>query len=116
MYVRGVRGATTVKHNKKAEIIEATEELLSEIVKQNEIKVADIAAVIFSVTQDLNAEFPAVAARAMGWTETPLMCSNEIAVPGSLAKCLRILLLLNTTKKASKIKHVYLREAVNLRR
>jgi chorismate mutase len=116
MPMRGIRGATTVSNNNKEEIISATRELLSEMSKSNHLKVEDITAIIFTATADLNAEFPAVAARELGWSETPLLCSREIEVPGSLPKCIRVLLLVNSDKPQKGIKHVYLREAVNLRR
>jgi chorismate mutase len=116
MSVRGIRGATTVKSNTREEILSATKELLSEIMKSNQLKVSEIASIIFSTTKDLNAEFPAAAARELGWEETPLLCTCEIDVPGSLPKCIRVLLHVNSENKQSEIKHVYLREAVNLRR
>lgn len=116
MPIRGIRGATTVANNKKEEIIAATRELLSEIEKKNQLNIGEIASAIFSSTKDLNAEFPAVAARELGWNETPLLCTREIDVPGSLPKCIRILLLVNSDKKQNEVKHIYLREAVNLRR
>ena len=78
------------KKNDKKEIVAATKELLSEIVSANKLKIEDIASIIFTTTQDLNAEFPAVAAREIGWADTPLLCAKEIAVPASLAKCLPI--------------------------
>jgi chorismate mutase len=116
MSTRGIRGATTVANNQKAEIISATKELLSEILSANSLKVEDIASVVFTATDDLNAEFPAVAARELGWSDTPLLCSREINVPGSLPRCIRVLLLVNTNAPQSKIKNIYLKEAVNLRR
>lgn len=116
MLVRGIRGASTVKNNTKEEIVSATKELLSQLVEANQIKIEDIASIIFTTTMDLNAEFPAVAARELGWKNTPLLCSKEIDVPKSLPKCIRILLLVNTEKKPGEIKHVYLKDAVNLRR
>jgi chorismate mutase len=116
MPTRGIRGATTVGNNDRSDIIEATKELLREIVTANQLDIADIASVIFSTTLDLNAEFPAVAAREIGWSDTPLLCSNEIDVPGSLAKCIRVLLHINSHKSQSEIKHIYLKNAVNLRR
>ncbi len=116
MPIRGIRGATTVANNKKEEIVAVTRELLSEIEKKNQFKIEEIASVIFSSTKDLNAEFPAVAARELGWNDTPLLCTREIDVPGSLPKCIRILLLVNSDKKQNEVKHIYLREAVNLRR
>ena len=114
--VRGIRGATTVARNDKAEIVAATRELLQQLVSENGLAVQDIAAALFSATPGLNAEFPAVAAREIGWNDTPLMCTQEIAVPGSLANCLRVLLLVNTDQEQRAVKHVYLRDAVNLRR
>ncbi|MFH1683678.1 MAG: chorismate mutase [Candidatus Margulisiibacteriota bacterium] len=116
MTIRGIRGATTVANNKRDEILAATKELLSEILNTNQLKVPDIASIIFTVTKDLNAEFPAVAARELGWNETPLLCNYEIDVPKSLAKCIRVLLLVNSDKTQKEIKHIYLKEAVNLRR
>ncbi|MBU1026687.1 MAG: chorismate mutase [Candidatus Margulisbacteria bacterium] len=116
MAIRGIRGAITVDNNNKEEIIEATQQLLAEVVKSNQLKEEDIASIIFSTTADLDAEFPAAAARQMGLNETPLMCTKEIDVPGSLAKCIRILLHVNTSKKQKEMKHIYLRGAVTLRR
>jgi chorismate mutase len=116
MFTRGIRGATTVKTNIKEEIIAATKELLQQLVSDNGLSVTDLAAALFSSTPGLNAEFPAVAAREIGWQDTPLMCMQEIAVPGGLANCIRVLLLVNTEKGPQEIKHVYLRGAVNLRR
>ena len=114
-YCRGVRGATTVKSNSGAEILEATRELLIKLVEANGMDVEDVACVIFTTTNDLNAEFPALAARQMGWKDTALLCSHEMQVPGSLPYCIRVLLLYNTSKKSSELVHVYLKEAVNLR-
>jgi chorismate mutase len=114
--VRGIRGATTVTKNDKAEIIAATKELLQQLIADNTLAVETIASALFSSTPGLNAEFPAVAAREIGWQDTPLMCMQEIDVPGSLTNCIRVLLLVNTDREPSRIKHVYLRAAVNLRR
>ncbi|MCU0640543.1 MAG: chorismate mutase [Candidatus Margulisbacteria bacterium] len=114
--VRGIRGAITVTHNDKAEILAATKELLQKMVADNALVIDAIATAVFTATPGLNAEFPAVAAREIGWNDTPLLCTQEIAVPGGLPNCIRILLLVNTDKKPQEIKHVYLREAVNLRR
>ena len=116
MQIRGIRGATTVKNNNKEEILEATRELLSEIVKNNQIKVDDIASIVFSATEDVDADFPAAAARELGWKDTPLLCTREINVPGSLPKCIRILMLVNSEKPQKDIKNVYLKDAVKLRR
>jgi chorismate mutase len=115
MYCRGIRGATTVDHNDQAEILAATSELLLLIMSKNDLLVEDIASVIFTVTKDLDAVFPALAARQMGWNEVALLCMREIPVPGSLGKCIRVLLHVNTSRSASELQHVYLREAVSLR-
>ena len=115
MYCRGIRGATTVERNEREEILVATTELLELMIRENELRSEDIASAIFSLTDDLDAEFPAVAAREMGWTEVPLMCSREVSVPGSLRMCIRALLHVNTTRSASEIQHIYIRGAMNLR-
>jgi chorismate mutase len=115
MYCRGIRGATTVEHNQREEILAATTELLQLIIRQNELQVEDIASAIFTLTEDLDAEFPAVAARALGWAEVALMCTREIPVPGSLGKCIRVLLHVNTTRSLTEMQHIYIRGAVNLR-
>ena len=115
MPIRGIRGATTA-NNTREDIIAATKELLAQIVGANLLKIEEIASIIFTVTKDLNAEFPAVAARELGWDETPLLCNYEIDVPKSLPKCIRVLLLVNSDKAQKEIKHIYLKEAVNLRR
>ncbi len=115
MNVRGIRGAITVSRNSKKDILQATKLLLKRIVEVNRIKVEDIAAAIFSVTDDLNAEFPAVAARELKWFPTPLLCTYEIAVPGSLKKCIRVLILLNTKRKQKEIVNVYLGDAKKLK-
>ena len=115
MYCRGIRGATTVEHNDREEILAATTELLQLLIRRNDLHAEDVASAIFTVTEDLDAEFPAMAARYLGWTEVALMCTREIPVPGSLEKCIRILLHVNTTRSAAEIQHVYIRGAVNLR-
>ncbi|MEJ5362540.1 MAG: chorismate mutase [Spirochaetota bacterium] len=115
MVVRGVRGAITVDENSKEEIVHRTEELLQAIVTVNKIQTNDIASAIFTVTDDLNAEFPALAARNLGWIHIPLLCSREIPVPGSLGMCVRVLLHINTDKNPEEIVHVYLRDAKKLR-
>ena len=115
MYCRGIRGATTVEHNEGEEILAATTELLQLMIHRNDLHIEDVASAIFTVTEDLDAEFPARAARLLGWEEVALICTREIPVPNSLGKCIRILLHVNTTRRASEIQHVYLRGAVNLR-
>ncbi|HVB73080.1 MAG TPA: chorismate mutase [Ktedonobacteraceae bacterium] len=115
MYCRGIRGATTIERNEREEILAATTELLQLLIQKNNLRAEDITSAIFTMTGDLDAEFPAVAARMLGWTEVALMCMREIPVPGSLGKCIRVLLHVNTTRSASEIRHVYIRGAVNLR-
>ncbi len=115
MYCRGRRGATTANHTDREEILAATLELLQLMVSLNDLIVEDIASIIFTVTDDLDAVFPALAARQLGWNEIALMCMREIPVPNSLAKCIRVLLLVNTTRSASEMQHVYIRGASSLR-
>lgn len=112
---RGVRGATTVDENSKAEILLATRQMLALMIRQNGIQATDLASAIFTVTKDIDAEFPALAARQLGWIDVPLLCGYEISVDGSLPKCIRVLLHWNTTKTQDEIEHVYIRDAVKLR-
>ncbi len=115
MAVRAVRGAITVSENTKELIWEGTKELLVEIIERNSLEYTDIISVIFTVTQDLNAAFPAVAARQIGWNDIPLMCTSEINVPDSLEKCIRVMIHINTEKTNADINHVYLKGAQVLR-
>lgn len=115
MAVRGIRGATTALDNTREAILEATRELLQAIVTANQLQPEDIASVLFTTTSDLDAEYPARAARQLGWHDVPLLGAAEINVPGGLQRCIRVLLHVNTDKPASQIKHVYLREAQRLR-
>ena len=115
MPCRGIRGAITVESNSREAILGAARELLGEMIRCNEIKAEDVASANFTTTQDLNAEFPAVAARELGWTNVPLLCGHEMNVPGSLPMCLRILCLVNTDRAQDEICHVYLRDAKALR-
>jgi chorismate mutase len=115
MLVRGVRGATTVENNTRDEILTATRQLFALMIRLNGIESEMAASAMFSVTTDLNAEFPALAARQLGWLEVPLLCTYEIDVPGSLKKCIRILINWNTEKSQHDIKHVYIKDAVRLR-
>lgn len=112
---RGVRGATTAPANTAEEILESTHELLQVVIRLNDLNPDDIASVIFTTTPDLTATFPAIAARSIGWTEVPLICTHEMSVPGALTQAIRLLIHVNTTKTASEIKHVYLKGAVQLR-
>ena len=113
--LRGLRGATTADANTKSAIVSATSELLAELVSRNDLDLHDVAAAFFTTTRDLNAEFPAVAARLLGWTQIALMCGHEMAVPDGQPMCIRVMVLLNTDKKPDQLDNVYLRQAANLR-
>lgn len=114
---RGLRGAITVENNDSGEILEATRELLSRLVNENSIATEDIAAAFFTVTADLNAEFPATAAREfLGWTHVPMLCGNEIDVPGRIGKCIRVMVIVNTERSQQELKHIYLKGATVLRK
>jgi chorismate mutase len=114
--VRGLRGATTADANTRDDILEATSELLERLVEANDVNTDDIAAVTFSTTKDLDAEFPAVAARVhMGWNNVAIMCGHEMDVPGGQERCIRVLILVNTDKSPQDLEMVYLRDAANLR-
>ncbi|OHD68679.1 MAG: chorismate mutase [Spirochaetes bacterium RBG_16_49_21] len=115
MAVRGIRGATTADSNTSDEVIAKTKELLLSLVRHNHLDVEDIASVIFSVTNDLDAEFPAVAGRELGWAHTPLFCTMEMEVPQSLPCCIRVLLHVNSEKRQDDMVHVYLHGAKKLR-
>jgi chorismate mutase len=113
--VRGIRGATCADENSPGNIIAATRELLSEMLRNNDVLSEDIASVMFTVTDELNAAYPAKAARELGLVSVPLMCSREIPVPGAVPKCIRVLMLVNTSKSQKDLVHVYLKEAQRLR-
>lgn len=115
MYCRGVRGATTVDSNSRDDILTATRQLLGLMIRLNGIETERVGSAIFSVTRDLDAEFPALAARQLGWLEVPLLCTYEVDVPGSLRQCVRILVHWNTEKAQHDIHHVYTKDAVRLR-
>ncbi|HEY1390660.1 MAG TPA: chorismate mutase [Ktedonobacterales bacterium] len=115
MRCRGLRGATTATDNSADAMLAATRELLERLVERNALDIADIASAFFTVTDDLDAAYPALAARELGWNEVALLCAREIPVPGSVARCIRVLLHINTTKGQGDLRHVYLREAVVLR-
>lgn len=115
MWLRGVRGATVATENSKDAIVEATRQLLLKIVELNGIEHEDIASAFFSTTPDLTAEFPAIAARQIGWTDTALMCMHEMSVPNGLKLCVRVLVHWNTTKRADEIRHIYTNGAEKLR-
>jgi chorismate mutase len=116
MSVRGIRGATSVDADVPEQIREATQELIEEILKRNEITdFDDVISAVFTTTQDLVSAFPAEAARHIGMTTVPLLCALEIPVAGSMQNCVRILLHVNSDRKPADIEHVYLREAEKLR-
>jgi chorismate mutase len=115
MPCRGIRGATTAEDNTPEEILKATRQLLALMIRENGIEPEDVASAIFSTTTDLDGEFPALAARQLGWFDVALMCVHELDVPGSLRHCIRILLHWNTDKPADEIVHVYVKEARRLR-
>ncbi|MDO8562461.1 MAG: chorismate mutase [Candidatus Limnocylindria bacterium] len=115
MSVRGVRGATTVGRNDRTEILVATRELLELLVRLNGIHAEDVASALFTLTDDLDAEFPAAAARELGWTEVPLICGREIPVPGALERCIRVTLTWNTERAQAEIRHAFLHGARALR-
>lgn len=101
--------------NTREAIVAASKELLQEIVEANGVETGDVACILFTTTRDLDAAFPAAAARELGWTQVALLCGHEMNVPGSMSGCLRVLVLFNTEKKNEEILHVYLRGAEGLR-
>lgn len=116
MQCRGVRGAITVSANNKKGILAATKKLLTKMATVNKIETKDIAAVFFTTTPDLDAEFPAAATRELGWpSNLALLCGHEMNVPGALPRCLRVLMLVNTERGSDEITHVYLGEANKLK-
>ena len=115
MQVRGIRGATTADANTRDCVLAATRELLEAMIAANNLQPDDIASAIFTTTPDLNAEFPAVAARQLGWYDVALLCEHEMAVPHSLAMCIRILIHWNTEVRADEVRHVYIKGAARLR-
>ena len=115
MTCRGIRGAISVDNNDAEAITVATRELLERIVAANELSVEDAATVVFTATSDLDAAYPAHAAREMGWVNVPLLCMQEMAITGSLPRCIRVLVLWNTDRPPDQIRHVYLGKAHALR-
>ncbi len=115
IYCRGIRGATTVEANTREAILEGTRELLLQIIEANDLRTEDVGSAIFTTTPDLNAEFPALAARQLGWHDVALICGHEMSVPGALGRCIRILIHWNTPKLQHEIVHIYTKGAVNLR-
>jgi chorismate mutase len=115
MACRGVRGAITVEENSSEAILEGARTLLAAMAAENGFEVTELVSVVFTATSDLDAAYPAAAAREMGWTETPLLCMQEMKVKGSLARCLRVLIHWNTDRSPAEIRHLYLRGAQVLR-
>jgi chorismate mutase len=117
--VRGIRGATTAHLDSAVEIVEATRELLSALIEANDIVAEDVAGAWFTTTTDLKTEFPAVAARQLGWVDVPLICGHEMDVPyenpRSIPRCIRAMILVNTEKPQTAIRHVYLRGALAIK-
>lgn len=113
--LQGIRGATTVERNDAAEILEATDELLRTMIEANDLEPDDIVSGLFTVTRDLDATFPARASEEYGWNIVALLHATEIPVPGSLPRCIRLLVHAYTTRSRAEIKHCYLRRATVLR-
>ncbi len=115
MPIRGLRGATVAAANTSEAIHAATRELLLAIADANTLDPAEVASMIFTASPDLNADYPALAARQLGWEDTAMLCAQEIAVPGGMARCIRVLIHWNTDKRPDEVRHVYLHAAVQLR-
>ncbi|MEU8345995.1 chorismate mutase [Actinomadura meyerae] len=115
MAVRAVRGATQIDADDREQILEATTELVAEVMERNALSTDDVISVIFTVTPDLTAEFPALAARKLGFHEVPLLCATEIGVPGALPRVIRLMAHIETDRPRSDVQHVYLRGATALR-
>jgi chorismate mutase len=115
LHCRGIRGATTAEANTAEAILSATRELLTLMVESNGVQVDDITSAFFTLTDDLDAVHPALAARQLGWEDVALLCAREIPVPGAQSHCVRVLLHVNTEKRLEQMRHVYLRDAVHLR-
>jgi chorismate mutase len=115
MAARGIKGAITVNANTESDILKETKLLLSEMLAKNKTDAEEVFSIVFSVTSDLDKQFPAVAARELGFTNTPLLCTTEMPVPESLKKVIRVIMHINTSKKQKDIRHVYLKEAAKLR-
>ena len=115
MAVRAVRGAVQISGNDRDEILAGTTELVTEVMSRNELSTEDVISVLFTATPDLTAEFPALAARKLGFQEVPLLCASELDVPGAMPRVVRLMMHVETTKPRSALQHVYLRGAAALR-
>ena len=115
MRLRGIRGATTAEANTREAILTATDELLRLMIEANHVSAEDVASVFFTTTSDLTADYPALAARALGWHDAALMCGHEMTVPHGLPMCIRILIHWNTAARADEVQHVYIKGAAHLR-
>ncbi|MEJ6952170.1 chorismate mutase [Natronospora cellulosivora (SeqCode)] len=113
--MRAIRGAITVEEDKEDEVLQASEEILKEIINENDLQLEEFVSVTFTATADIKSVYPAVAARKLGLDNVPLLCFQEMKVENSLRKCIRIMVYINRDCKLDDIKHVYLRKAVNLR-
>ncbi|WP_173916300.1 chorismate mutase [Halobacillus sp. Marseille-Q1614] len=113
---RGIRGATTVEVNDAEQIVTRSYELVRDMVHQNDVKPEDVVSVFFTVTEDINAAFPAKSLRKLeGWTYVPVMCMTEIPVPDSLGMCIRVMMTVNTSLEQDKVEHIYHHKAKALR-
>ena len=115
MRVRGLRGATTADDNTKEDIVASTVELLEEMLDRNDVATDDVVFIIFTATEDLTAEFPAAVVRKIGLSHIPVICARELSVEGALPRTVRVLMLMNTDKAREQLRHVYLKEARQLR-
>ena len=114
--VIAIRGATTAESNTKDSIVKATSEMLEELVSSNDLNVEDIISAFFTTTRDLNTQFPAVAARKIGWEYGALMCSHEMVIDDAQPMCIRVMVHVNSEKDVKSINNVYLNDAINLRK
>ena len=114
--VRAIRGATTADENTKDAIVDATREMLESLVEENDFELDDVISAFFTTTKDLNAQFPAVAARKIGWVNVALMCSHEMFIADAQERCIRVMVHVNSDKTSNEINNVYLKEAINLRK
>ena len=114
--VIAIRGATTAQSNTKDSIVKATSEMLEELVSSNDLNVEDIISAFFTTTRDLNTQFPAVAARKIGWEYVALMCSHEMFIDDAQPMCIRVMVHVNSEKDVKSINNVYLNDAINLRK